>query len=717
MKATGPALLMNDDAKSDAIENDETMLALLELLGIAESYIDFDGNRVPIPFEERLQILTLMGVNWGQEPDPALQLRRLTPVVPENPLPRMALVPDGEGRIALFFTEQNLEQAYHWVLTLENGERLHGTLRGCDLPEQDRFTLAQRDFSKRLWSPPPIEDGYHDLNLSDGSSSASALLIQAPPRCFEPEWLEQGRHLAGLSVQLYELSSERNWGIGDLSDLASLTEHAATQGIDFIVINPLHTLDLLHPELCSPYSPLDRRYLNPLYIDVESVPEFGASAAVREHVYGQVFQQRLQELRSGPDVDYPAVADIKLDILHRLHIVFQQRLAGGEERAEHFAQWRRDRGSSLEAFARFEAQRQVATGPEFHIYLQFLAEEQLARCQVLARERGMALGLVRDLAVGGSRDGAEVQLNPGLFSVGASIGAPPDVFAPQGQNWGLPPLIPTALEESRFVHFIELLHNNMAHCGALRIDHIMALTRLWWCPGEEQQGQGGYVRYPVDALFAIVRLESQRRRCLVIGEDLGVVPPEIRTTMRDSAVLSNVLFYFEKYDAMHFKKPEHYPERALAMVANHDVPTLKCWWERGDLRLRREIGLLDSIDDYDRMLRERESDLIQALHWLNEQGLVPESWQELNIHRPFDYSLCRSLIKALGRAASQLVSVQLADLCLMELPVNIPGTSTEYPNWRRKVPREINSIFVDPEIVDMLSGFVTSRREQEHRNN
>lgn len=704
---------MNDNALPHAIEDDETMLALLDLLGIADSYIDFDGNTVAIPSADRLQILTQMGVNWAEEPDPAQHIRRLAPVTPNSPLPRKAVVPDSQGRIALFFTELNLKQEYRWELALEDGTRLRGTLRGCDLPYQERFTFAGQDFSKRLWSVPSIEDGYHELYLADDNGSTSTLLIHSPPRCFEPPWIEHGQHLAGLSVQLYELRSGRNWGIGDLSDLASLVEHAAERGIDFIVINPLHSLDLLHPELCSPYSPLDRRYLNPLYIDVENVPEFDADAAVREHVLEQEFQQRLRGLRLGGDMDYRAVADLKLDILGRLHAVFKQQVAGGEDRTERYRQWRRARGRALEEFALFEAQRLVATDPEFHVYLQFLAEEQLQRCQVLARERGMALGLVRDLAVGGARDGAEVQLNPGLFSVDASIGAPPDIFAPQGQNWGLPPLIPRALEESRFAHFIELLHSNMAHCGALRIDHVMALMRLWWCPGKDQEGLGGYVHYPTDALFAIVRLESQRRRCVVIGEDLGVVPPAIRATMRDSSVLSNVLFYFEKVDAVHFRMPAHYPERALAMVANHDVPTLKAWWERKDLRLRREIGLLSAQGDYERLLQERESDLIQILHWLQEQDLLPDNWDEFNIHHSFDYSLCRALISANGRAASLLVSVQLADLCMMEMPVNIPGTSIEYPNWRRKLPLAINSIFADPEAVDTLNKFVASRREQD----
>ncbi len=322
----------------------------------------------------------------------------------------------------------------------------------------------------------------------------------------------------------------------------------------------------------------------------------------------------------------------------------------------------------------------------------------------------MKIGLIRDLAVGSTRESAEVLLNPELFAMQASIGAPADVFAPQGQNWGLPPVNPKALEASNFRHFITLLRENMAQCGALRIDHVMALMRLWWCDSNSQTGEGGYVYYPTEALFAILCLESQRAQCVIIGEDLGVVPPEIRHLMYESAVLSNVLFYFEKVDPVHFKKPEHYPPRALSMVANHDVPTLRAWWNRSDLKLREEIGLLEPGEASAEVWRQRESDLIQVLHWLQECGQLPESWQDFNIHRPYDMALGLALLRANAQCASYLVSAQLADVCLQEPPVNIPGTSSEYTNWSLKLPVDIEDLFTQAEASKMLQSFAAARR-------
>jgi 4-alpha-glucanotransferase len=370
----------------------------------------------------------------------------------------------------------------------------------------------------------------------------------------------------------------------------------------------------------------------------------------------------------------------------------------------------------------------------YHCYLQWLSETQLQTCQQLADKLGMEIGLIRDLAIGSQRNSAEVDLNPNLFAQNASIGAPPDPLAPQGQNWGLPPMKPLQLQQSGYHHFIELLQANMAHCKALRIDHVMGLMRLWWCAEnkylpnicETQEdsksetkpsktsvqnlhGEGAYVAYPVDELFAILRLESQRNHCLVIGEDLGIVPPEIRTRMASSGLFSNALFYFEKYDPVRFKVPQHFIPKALTMIANHDVPTLAAWWNKTDLATRSQIGLINSDEEFQRAVRERESDLIQIMHWLNDAGLLPDHWRNFNIHKAFDYDLCRALLQANARSASQLVSLQLEDLCLTESPVNIPGTSTEYPNWRRKVPQNLDAIFSCVETDTLISAFVQAR--------
>jgi 4-alpha-glucanotransferase len=226
--------------------------------------------------------------------------------------------------------------------------------------------------------------------------------------------------------------------------------------------------------------------------------------------------------------------------------------------------------------------------------------------------------------------------------------------------------------------------------------------RLWWCPDDGSNASGAYVHYPVDALFAILRLESVRARCVVIGEDLGVVPPEIRRYLDEGRLYSNALFYFEKYDGWHFRKPEHYKEMALAMVANHDVPPLAAWWNGNDLALRRGIGLVPNDDKLKQEQDHRNGEKGQLLQWLDEQGLLPEEWRDRDTNRRLDATLRFALVTACSRVASRMLSVQLEDLAGVDTPVNIPGTSSEYPNWRRKIPITLDTIFANADVQDLL---------------
>lgn len=693
----------------------QALLTLLEGMGVAGSYIDFSGQQVAIDLANRASVLELMGIAIDSVADIHRALDDYQNRLLEHPLPRVPVLTEHQqNTVELCIRAPQLDDRINWRITTETGQLLQGSVQPKQLPELSRTTRKNQVLSMREWRLPGLPAGYHVLHLDVAGNTIATPVIVAPQQCFQPPWEQQGRKLAGVSVQLYSLRSERNWGMGDLSDLRQLIRELAAQHIDFIVLNPLHALDALAPENCSPYSPLDRRFLNPLYLDVEQEVDFQQCQTARQFGAPE-FRQQLAQLRDRELVDYAAVCACKYAAFSLMFEHFkEQHLCGQTDRADSFSSWCALKGTALQTFAEFEASRfrtQSAHGhdPEFHLYLQWLTEQQLAACQQLAIDSGMALGLVRDLAVGGTASSAEVQLNPGLFSSGASIGAPVDQFAPQGQNWGLPPIDPNALQDTGFRHFIELLNNNMLFCGALRIDHVMALMRLWWCPGSDHTGKGAYVFYPVEALFAIMRLESQRHSCLVIGEDLGVVPPEIRQYMAESAVFSNVLFYFEKYDPVHFKKPEHYPVRSLAMVSNHDVPTLQAWWDKSDLELRREIGLITASEQMQSAVHARESDLIQVLHWLDEQGLLPDQWRDFNIHKPLDVSLIRALLQANGRSAARLVSLQLEDLCFVQKPVNIPGTSSEYPNWRRKLPLEVGELLARPESISLLDAFTTAR--------
>ncbi|PKH57376.1 4-alpha-glucanotransferase [Shewanella sp. Choline-02u-19] len=554
---------------------------------------------------------------------------------------------------------------------------------------------------------PYIGLGYHRVSIELENSTikgeaVSGTWLVAPATTYQgsPSRTTLNDRLWGLSIQLFSLRSDTQWGIGDFADLLSLIAVVAKEGASFILLNPLHALDIASPQTCSPYSPSDRRRLNPLYINIEMVPEF--ELLLRQKAKGTIdsgdveFESELlatKALVNATDwLDYRLVSSHKYRIFTQLYRLF---VSGHVEpmsaRARRFNAFIAEKGEALMQFC----DQQVADTQSlsefegldnrFFAYLQFVAEQQLSQCQGHAKQLGMSIGLVRDLAVGAAANSVEVQAGNNPFCQQASIGAPPDPFAPQGQNWGLTPLDPIALKHSGYQHFIYLLRANMQSCGALRIDHVMSLLRLWWWPASAAQGNGAYVYYPLDALLAILCIESQRARCRVIGEDLGLIPPEIVSKLFDAGVLSNDLFYFSKQDDA-FTLPENYKPQSLMMLANHDVPPLLAWWQADDLHLRHKIGLIDTDTDKDSHLQHalshRQHEKQQLLTLLCNAGALSHS--DINTT---DYStLLPAWISVCAAGTAGLFSVQLSDLVQDNQPVNIPGTWLEYPNWQRRMP-------------------------------
>lgn len=689
---------------------------LLHAYGIASEFIEFSGNVASIPLEHRLNILRTMNVSVDSPAQLDELLEDRAAAAYECWLPPVVVLHEGEpGCVLVIDTREREEMTaeagkIYWRLRTEDGAEYIGDCEPAALPLLSSHECGMRVYERRQLTLPALAPGYHHAEFSSRDCSQSCLFIVAPACTWQPECLDR-RKLWGLSAQLYSLRSATNWGMGDFADLRTLVEHAAREDAAFILLNPLHALDLRYPENASPYSPCDRRYLNPLYIAPVLVPEFN-DPSVQERFNSAAVQAQLERLRESPQVDYTGVQALKLDMLATMYRVFREQQ--DETRVRAFRDFVDRSGGALEEFAAQQASlfgeaHGALHEADFHLWLQWLAQQQLDACQQAALQGGMPIGLIRDLAVGSSIDGTEVKGNPGLFCERARIGAPPDNFNPDGQNWGLPPLVPMRLQETRFAHFIALLRTNMRACGALRIDHVMSLMRLWWCPDDGSNASGAYVHYPVDAMFAILRLESVRNQCAVIGEDLGVVPPEIRRYLEEGRLYSNAVFYFEKYDNWHFRKPEHYKEMALAMIANHDVPPLAAWWNCRDLMLRRQIGLIGSDEKLRQELQYRDGEKGQLLQWLAEQGLLPGEWHDRNVHRALDQSLRVALIRACGRAASKLVSLQVDDLAGVDTPVNIPGTSAEYPNWRRKVPLDVDVIFADADAQAMMHALAEAR--------
>ncbi len=381
-------------------------------------------------------------------------------------------------------------------------------------------------------------------------------------------------------MQIYALRSQRNWGAGDFTDLKTLIDLAARVGAGIVGVNPVHALFPHNPAHASPYSPSSRLFLNVFCLDVEAVPDFAECDAARSRVADPEFQARLRALRATEWVEYREVGEIKLGVLEQLYLNFRERhLAVGDQHAHAFRAFQAEGGAALRRQALFEAlQRhfhgndpsiwgwpewpepyrdpaaeavaqfavEQAEQVEFFEYLQWQAELQLEAASRRSWEHALGVGLYQDLALGVDRGGGEAWANQGLYALGASMGAPPDDFNLHGQDWGLPPMIPAQLVDAAYAPFIATLRANMRHAGALRIDHVMGLMRLFWIPAGGTPEAGAYVAYPLDDLFGIVALESQRNRCLVIGEDLGTVPDAVREAMARYGALMYRLLYFEK---------------------------------------------------------------------------------------------------------------------------------------------------------------------------
>jgi 4-alpha-glucanotransferase len=693
--------------------------------GIGDAYHDYRGELRAFTPATKTAILAAMGCRVDDAAAIEQEIRALDARRWRTLLPVVAVVRPGRTGVVVALPADALDQVLEWRVGSGGGAQHVGTVRASDLGEIERRELDGRWLTRRLLVlPDGLDAGYHSLQVrtADGTHGECAL-IAAPGRCHEPQVLSGGRRLWGLAVQLYTLRSAGNWGIGDFADLREVVRHCAAEGAAFVGLNPLHALFPANPGHFSPYSPSTRHFLNVLYIAVADVPEFAECAAAREQVATAAFADELARLRGTDHVDYAGVTRAKLPVLHTLYEHFRREHVGrGSVRARAFAEYVRARGETLRrhalhdaidahlrprdperywgwpswpaelrdpahpGVAEFEASH--AAEVEFHAWLQWIAEEQLAGVQRLARELGMAIGLYGDYAVGVNPSGSETWADQRVYRMGAGVGAPPDALALKGQDWGIPPQDPYALIEAHYRPFSELVAANMRHFGALRLDHVMALFRQWWVPVGLGATDGGYVHYPLDDLMSVLALESVRHRCLVVGEDLGTVPDEMRRAMAEFAVYSYKVLLFEKHGDGRFRRPEEYVHRAIATVTTHDLPTLRGYWAGRDLELRDRLHLFPGEEIRRHVLEERVRDRARLLAALDGAGLAPEPAGDAEFG--YGEALARAVHLYLARSAAALVVLQFEDLVGMADPVNVPGTSHEHANWQRKVTASVD---------------------------
>jgi 4-alpha-glucanotransferase len=533
--------------------------------------------------------------------------------------------------------------------------------------------------------PQALPAGAYRLSLTDAASTSEDVPLIVAPKAFAGDfdraWL--------LAVQLYAVRSARNWGMGDFTDLKSLIELASRLGADGVGLNPLHALFDDRPTDCSPYSPNSRMFLNALYIDVEAIPEYRGDADA----------DVLARVRQAAIVDYAGVAELKWRALRSAFENFKA--SASVERRQRFEQFRNERGALLSHYACFETLRHRLTGPwwewpaewrqpdeekcaalrggpdrgeiEFVEFVQWTADRQLAACRALAGKLGMKVGLYLDVAVGVQSDGFDAWNEQEAISRHLAVGAPPDPLNTLGQNWGLAGFNAAGLEIKSFEPFREMLRASMRHAGAIRLDHVLGLKRLYLVPHGFPAKNGAYVQMPLEALFAVTALESLAQKCVVIGEDLGTVPEGFREQMIEWGIWSYLVVLFERDNAGRFREADYYLRNALVTFNTHDLSTYAGWRSFGDLKTKRSLGIDPGEDDQAR--------------W-DALGMLDELLRQHGIERNDFYSVARFI----AQTPSRLMAISLEDLLGVVDQPNIPGTVDEHPNWRQKLPVAVEDI-------------------------
>ncbi|MDQ3565369.1 MAG: 4-alpha-glucanotransferase [Pseudomonadota bacterium] len=702
-----------------------------QYFGIAHEFRDIRGRRHTASLETKRALLTSMGVAAGSDTELREALEAHKMEAWNRLLPPVQVVWDTQTPIEVVITvpSPQIDKPMRWVLTAENGERLHGNFFPGTLYVIERKEVAGVSFIRLvLHLAARLVPGYHRVEIEGHRTAASMALIIAPERCYQPAAFEGGKRVWGLALQLYSVRSERNWGIGDFTDLDGVIELADGFGAGIIGLNPLHALFPHAPTHASPYSPSSRSFLNIFYLDIEAVPDFLECEAAQACVSAPRFQAQLRASRAADLVEYQGVAAAKLEILDRLYRHFREHHRdAGSQCGTAFRTYQTERGQALRMHALFDTlqesfnrqDRGIWGWPvwptayrdpnseavlgfadrnearvEFFEYLQWQADVQLARAARRACERGLAIGIYQDLALGVERGGAETWANQRLYALEAGIGAPPDDFNLKGQDWGLAPLSPRRLHAAAHAPFVAALRASIRHAGALRLDHVMGLQRLFWIPAGAKPEDGAYIHYPFEELLGILALESQRHRCLVIGEDLGTVPDEVRAALQPAGILAYRVLYFEKSPEGGFKPPAEYPRQAAVAVNTHDLPSLSGYWRGRDLELRRELGLFPSDELKEEQATARAEDRARLLAALDQEGLLPVA---CSVQPPaMTPELACAVHIYLARTPAMVMIVQPEDILCQPEQANLPGTINEHPNWRRKLSLNLEDWASDP---------------------
>lgn len=675
-----------DASVSDHERPDDCLVQLAEAYGVATEYWDFHGKLVSVPASTIKQVLRALGVRDPEQPATALTEHEDATWL--RTLPPFIVARQGESvHIPVHVTDG---EPVSLTISLEDGSEPSSRFADqLDVFVEPRM-VGDRCIGRATFaSPPGLPLGWHVATAHVPQGSVSSPLVVVPdhlPEVSERSW--------GLMTQLYSVRSRRSWGIGDLADLADLASVSGEElGADFLLVNPLHAAEPVEPMTTSPYLPSTRRFVNPMYIRVEDIPE-AAYADTADHSLVEWEAESVHRLNSSSEsLDRDTCWAAKRNALE---IIFEIPRSAARQAA--YEQFRVSMGKGLSDFAVWcalveyfdcagqplpaqvrdpngdevlQLRRQLHKRIEFYTWMQWIVDGQLATAQSVACAAGMKFGIMQDLAVGIHPHGADAWSLAEVFALDMSAGAPPDMFNQRGQNWSQPPLSPTALADAGYRPFRDMIRSVLRHSGAVRVDHILGLFRLWWTPIGGNPADGTYVRYDHEALVGILCLEAYRAGAVVIGEDLGVVEPWVRDYLASRGILSTSVLWFERTPDGHPLPPERWRTQCMATVTTHDLPPTAGYLAGEHVDVRERLGLLTEPPDVVRQRDRREVNAVLDL--LQERGLLAEHATER--------MKVEALYQLVWEAPSTLIGVALADAVGERRSQNQPGTHREYPNW------------------------------------
>ncbi len=678
----------------------DALRQLAERYGIASVYQGMDRATVRAPQESVFAALQALGADVATLDDVADAYERRRAEAWATICDPTATIWDGQGHVRVRLPSRHSTTELHLRLLQEDGEALEEnvSVRDYKVVGSARLVPTSSILERAVELPWEIPAGYHQLEMQSGELSASVILISAPSRAFRHDRSRSW----GTFLPLYSLTTGQSWGAGNIGDLGRLLDWTAERGGSYTGTLPLLPAFLDEPFEAGPYSPVSRLFWNEFYLDIPAIPEFEHSSDARSLVESADFKRDLANLRANELVDYREGIRLRRTVLEKLSATLIDR---GGDRYDKFQAWL---GDHLHArlYAAFRALvEQHGSGPSgwpveirpedvteaeydqdafnYHAYVQWIAEQQL---DALPRRPKSNSGLYLDLPIGVNGEGYDVWRERESFAAGFTVGAPPDLLGPEGQNWGFPPLNPLVLREHGYRHFIEVIQHHMRHASLLRIDHIMGLHRQFWIPEGAEAKDGLYVHYPADDLYAILSLESHRNQTELIGEDLGTVPPAVRPAMEKHDISRMIIVPFEVWEDS--TSLNEIPEGSLTALNTHDMPPVAGLWQDW-FNSDRQATLVALLQGHDLLAADVEPDDLEAV--------IPAT------------------LEFLGRSDARAVLVNLEDLWFETRSQNIPGTTDdEHDNWRRIATRTFEEFSNSEAVLRQLTRLDSARRQTEH---